>query len=91
MPVQVGDPTPVVRCPTAPIQVVEGGDSRRRLDITALCHVWAPDRSQLSTLAYTASWRKQPAGVDILGSDSHVVGAAGPRRGPARRRRARSR
>ncbi len=71
--VQVGDPTPVVRCPTAPIPVVEGGDTRR-LDITALCHVWTPDRSQLSGLGYVATWKSHPRGVDILGSGSHVVG-----------------
>ncbi len=71
--VQVGDPTPVVRCPTAPVSVVEGG-AARRLDITALCHVWAPNRNQLSSLQYSASWRSRPAGVDILGSGSHVVG-----------------
>ncbi len=71
--VQVGDPTPVLRCPTAPIGVVEGGGARR-LDVTALCHVWLPDRSKLSGLAYSARWAAQPAGVDILGSGGHTIG-----------------
>lgn len=71
--VQVGPNTPVLRCPTAPITVVEGGPDRR-LDISSLCHVWLADRSQLGDLEYTASWTKAPKDVDILGSGSHVVG-----------------
>ncbi|MDQ2795623.1 MAG: Ig-like domain-containing protein, partial [Actinomycetota bacterium] len=71
--VQVGPNTPVVRCPSAPIRIVEGGPDRR-LDIASLCHVWLADRSQLDRLDFTASWAHQPKGVEILGNGSHVIG-----------------
>lgn len=71
--VQVGPNTPVIRCPSAPIRVVEGGPDRR-LDITALCHVWVADRSQLRSLDYTASWTRAAKDVDILGSGSQIIG-----------------
>ncbi|SHG99460.1 Fibronectin type III domain-containing protein [Jatrophihabitans endophyticus] len=73
VPVQVGPNTPVIRCPSAPLAVVEGGPDRR-LDIASLCHVWLADRSQLGDLDYTASWTRQPKDVDILGNGSSVIG-----------------
>lgn len=42
IPVQVGPSTPVLRCPTAPISLLAGGDTRS-LDIGTLRSVWAAD------------------------------------------------
>lgn len=71
--VQVGPNTPVIRCPAAALTVVQGGPDRR-LDIASLCHVWLADRSQLSSIDFTASWSKTPRDVDILGNGSSVIG-----------------
>src|SRR5207244_2879490 len=44
LPVQVGPPTPVLRCPADALPVVEGG-APLAVDVTSVCHVWVPDRS----------------------------------------------
>jgi hypothetical protein len=67
IPVQVGDPTPVLRCPTTPIGVYEGG-SPVVLNITAMCHVWTPTLEERSGLRYAADWQKPIAGVKADGS-----------------------
>ncbi|MEV4512581.1 Ig-like domain-containing protein [Dactylosporangium sp. NPDC049525] len=72
VPVQVGPPTPVLHCPDDPLPVVEGG-APLSLDVTAICHVWAPDRGTLPALTYTFGWKQQPAGnVTLAGSGEHV-------------------
>ena len=82
IPVQVGPLTPVLRCPTDPIKVVEGGNPVT-LDITSLCHVWVPDPATLPTLGYSADWKTPIDSVRILGSGEHRIkiaaaGAAKP-------------
>ncbi|MFF5230419.1 Ig-like domain-containing protein [Dactylosporangium sp. NPDC000521] len=82
VPVQVGPPTPVLHCPDDPLPVVEGG-APLSLDVTAICHVWAPDRGTLPGLTYTFGWKQQPAGnVTLAGSGQHVgtvtAGAGSP-------------
>lgn len=67
IPVQVGEPTPVLRCPTTPITIYEGG-SAVDLNITAMCHVWTPTVEERASLKYAASWQKPVAGVDVQGS-----------------------
>jgi len=64
IPVQVGTPTPVLRCPTTPQEIIQGGDARR-LDITTLCHVWSPDPGSLAGLTYTADWDTPMSGVEV--------------------------
>ncbi|GAB2477257.1 Ig-like domain-containing protein [Jatrophihabitans fulvus] len=70
--VQVGEDTPVIRCPSAPLPVVGGGPDLR-LDITTLCHVWLGDRRNLADLDYTATWTDRPDDVALAGSGGSVV------------------
>lgn len=55
IPVQIGAPTPVLRCPQDPQSVVQGGEIKH-LDVTTLCHVWTPDPAAVGSLSYTAQW-----------------------------------
>lgn len=82
IPVQVGPLTPVLRCPTDPIKVVEGGGPVT-LDVTSLCHVWVPDRATLPSLMYAAEWKTPIDAVSLAGSGEHRIkvtaaGAAKP-------------
>ncbi len=72
VPVQVGPPTPVLRCPTNAIPVVEGG-AALLLDITSLCHVWVADPATLDHIQYTAEWSTAPGNVDLGGFGSGRV------------------
>lgn len=72
VPVQIGPVTPVLRCPTGAVDVVEGG-APTRLDVTTLCHVWLPDRSQLAGLTYTASWKKRVDAVSVTTNNAHIL------------------
>lgn len=66
IPVQVGPKTPVLRCPTEPQTIVQGGEAKS-LDITSLCHVWSPDPDSLGGLSYSATWVKPVGDVTALG------------------------
>lgn len=66
IPVQVGPKTPVLRCPTDPQVLVQGGEAKS-LDITSLCHVWAPDPATLAAATYTATWSQPIAEVSAQG------------------------
>ncbi len=81
IPVQVGASVPVLRCPTDPLVVIEGG-SPVNIDVTSVCHVWAADAGTLPTLRYTASWQKAPASVTLSGSGTHSCGSSPIRRPP---------
>ncbi|MDE3206110.1 MAG: cadherin-like domain-containing protein [Acidobacteriota bacterium] len=64
IPVQVGTPSPIVRCPTDPLQVVESGlpvDA----DIAGICQVWTPTGASPNTLTYTEAWTKAIGGVNL--------------------------
>ena len=67
IPVQVGPETPVLRCPSDQVQVVEGGPSVS-LDIASLCHVWTAQPGQAASLHYTAQWLGAAPGLSIAGS-----------------------
>jgi hypothetical protein len=56
VPVQVGAKTPVLRCPSNPIEVVQGAPSGTPINIAAQCHVWLPN-PDVGPLNYTLSWR----------------------------------
>jgi hypothetical protein len=82
IPVQVGDVTPVLRCPSSVIQVVEGGKAVP-IDVASVCHVWMPNPADVASLRFTGSWKTQPGNVSLSGSDSAVLsvkagGAAQP-------------
>jgi large repetitive protein len=64
IPVQVGPPTPVLRCPTEPIGVVQGGPDVI-VDVPAVCSVWHPDPEARHDLEYAADWASRAPGVDL--------------------------
>ncbi len=71
IPVQVGAPTPVLRCPEDPQTVVQGGEIKS-LHIASLCHVWTPSSIDVSSLTYTADWASPVSGVSAT-ADRDVV------------------
>jgi hypothetical protein len=83
IPVQIGDRTPVLRCPSDPQTIIQGGEVKN-LDITTLCHVWSPDPASLAGLTYTADWATPIAGVSATGGGHKVqLQAAGSAIGDA--------
>ncbi|MEU7482116.1 Ig-like domain-containing protein [Lentzea sp. NPDC042327] len=72
VPVQVGPDTPVLRCPSSALAVVEGG-LPVKVDVTSVCHVWVADRSRLGDVRYRASWLEQPDGVSLEGSGERTL------------------
>lgn len=72
IPVQVGTPTPVLRCPETAQVVVQGGEIKN-LDITTLCHVWSADPAELPTLSYAAQWTKPINGVTVRAEGRRVA------------------
>jgi large repetitive protein len=59
VPVQVGARTPVLRCPSTAINVVQGAPAGTPINIAAQCHVWLPDPAT-GPLSYTLSWSHNP-------------------------------
>ncbi len=76
IPVQIGAPTPVLRCPDDPQTIVQGGEVKS-LDITSLCHVWSPDPGSLGGLSYSASWAQPIDQVSATGGAHQVKLEAG--------------
>ena len=76
IPVQVGAPTPVLRCPDDPQTIVQGGEIKS-LDITSLCHVWSPDPGSLGNLTYSASWAQPIDQVSATGGTHQIKLEAG--------------
>ncbi|HET9691213.1 MAG TPA: fibronectin type III domain-containing protein, partial [Acidimicrobiales bacterium] len=73
LPVQVGAPTPVLRCPSTPISVAEGGTAAS-VDLTTFCQVWTPDPAQAASLSFTATWAQQPNDVSTGWADAqHTI------------------
>lgn len=64
IPVQVGQPSPIVRCPSTPLTVVEGGAAITPA-IATLCTVWTPSGSGPSSVSFTAKWAHQAPGVSL--------------------------
>jgi hypothetical protein len=75
IPVQVGNPTPVIRCPSTPLRVVESGPPVD-VNIAGVCQVWTPDGASPTTLTYTESWSRSVPGVSLgwqRGQAGHVI------------------
>lgn len=75
IPVQVGPPTPVLSCPTDPIDVVDGGPDVRR-DIMSMCSVWTPTPEMAASLTFTATWKEPVAGVTAAGGRTVTLSTA---------------
>ena len=70
IPVQVGPSTPVLRCPTTPIQVTEGG-TPVSLNLPSVCAVWTPTANGAASLTFTSKWATaQPSGVSLAWGDA---------------------
>ena len=68
IPVQIGEVTPVLRCPDAVQDIIQGGEDRV-LDVASLCHAWMPTQDEINKLRFTASWTQDDQGVQVLGRD----------------------
>lgn len=77
IPVQVGSDVPVLHCPAAPLQVVEGGTAES-YDIGQLCHVSVDTTIAQPPPRYTAAWAKAAGGVSasVPGGTSLKLSAA---------------
>ncbi len=64
VPVQVGPETPVLRCPSTPVDVVVGGQSRP-LSIPQLCHVWTARPEALGDLRFAGQLDAPVAGLTV--------------------------
>jgi hypothetical protein len=76
VPVQVGPPTPVLRCPTTPLTLVAGGPTSE-IDVAAVCHVWLADPATRGSLSFAAKWAQQPQGVDVRAGAKLALTASG--------------
>jgi hypothetical protein len=87
IPVIIGNPTAIVRCPGTPIDLVQGGRSISA-DIRSLCQVWTPTGQDPSMATFTESWVHQASAVslssqrggrsiDLVAASSAVVGTTG--------------
>lgn len=72
IPVQVGPPTPVIRCPASPVTLIEGGQPVA-LTIASSCQVWTPVAGQAASLGFSASWSTSVPGVSMSWRDSRRV------------------
>lgn len=71
VPVQVGDPTPILRCPSDAVDVPQGESVQ--LDIGALCHVWTADPADAAGLEFEAGWKRSSDGISIDADGGSVV------------------
>jgi hypothetical protein len=62
IPAQVGPDVPILRCPSAPLQVVEGG-APVSYDIAQLCHAWVDTTVTVAPPRYGTAWAKAAGGV----------------------------
>lgn len=68
VPVQVGPDVPILRCPQAPIDVVEGG-APVTYDIGLLCHAWIDTTISAPAPHYTVAWGTRPGGVSATATN----------------------
>ncbi len=72
VPVQVGPPTPVLRCPESPLTVTTGGPAVA-VDIPSVCHVWTPTAQERSQLRFSGSWQGGSDGLAVGGSGTSTL------------------
>lgn len=74
VPVQVGDPKPILRCPTEAVDVSQG--EVLELDIATLCHVWTAVPEDADSLDFEATWAEEADGLSIAEDGAPVVEVA---------------
>ena len=72
IPVQVGDETPVLECPSSVIPISAG--QQYDLDIATFCKVFTLDPRDAAGLVYEASWTSDLEGLDLAAPQGAVVG-----------------
>jgi len=75
IPVVVGNPTPVVRCPSTPLTVVPTGPPVN-VTIASVCQVWTSDGSTPASVDFTERWTQPAPGVSLgwrAGEAGHVI------------------
>jgi hypothetical protein len=68
IPVTVGNPSPIVRCPGTPIRVVQGGKPIAAV-VSSLCQVYVPDGTARDSVRFTPSWTSDLSGVSVSKTD----------------------
>jgi large repetitive protein len=82
LPVQVGKPQPVLRCPSSTFTAVQGGPPLK-LDLATVCHVWLDNPDDIGQVDFSTKWSKQLAGVSIAkNGNSKVTITPGPQAHP---------
>ena len=71
VPVQVGDDTPILECPQAPVAMSAG--QVRNLDIASVCKVFTPDPADEATLDYEGTWSQPLEGLSVSGDGGSVL------------------
>ena len=61
VPIQVGPPRPVLRCPSDP-QTITRGAASKAMDLIGLCHVWTANPADQAGVVFAANWK---AGADL--------------------------
>lgn len=74
VPVQVGEETPILRCPTEAIEIGQGESVD--LDIASLCHVWTADPAAADGLSFDADWSRSSDGLAIIEPSGPVIEVA---------------
>lgn len=74
VPVIVGDPAPVLRCPTDVVNVEAGLKSGSTMSPLTQCHVWTPPNVDPQSLRFHLSWQRQAALVSVSKNDAPQVG-----------------
>jgi hypothetical protein len=85
IPVQVGNPTAVLRCPSAASKTLYQGGAPQSFDISSVCNVWLPQGKSLDDVSFVVTMGRKANGVDlsVSGTGSRTVtlipsGAARP-------------
>lgn len=71
IPVQVGDDTPSLECPSTVVPISAG--QRFDLDIATFCKVFTPDPRDAVGLSYDAEWSQAVAGLEVGSPQGSIV------------------
>lgn len=69
IPVQVGDPTPVLRCPVNHTTLLYQGGAPTTVDLAAICHLWVPPTMSMDKVRITTAWKQ---GASISGVNANL-------------------
>ncbi len=77
VPVQVGAPTPILRCPDEPVPVPQG--ETVELDPSSLCNVFTADPERADSVQFAATWQRSVDGLTLeRDTGNPLVVSAGP-------------